>query len=342
MDRTDEAAAASDGPPAVTDAAAAKTLLERLARGDLSVLAPGYAAEASAPWGTLSGMGAAGVWHGLRRALPDGERRDDILLEGANAPDARVDGPRAPRVVAALGRYVGTFREPLAGIPPTRGVVELTYGEAHAFERGRLVRSWLVWDVAGLMRQAGCWPLGPSTGTPRMWPAPSGGRGLRLRANPEAGAANLARVLEMHEAFHAFDGTLESIDMRHWAPDFMYWAAGNIGASRGVDGFRAHHQIPFLRAFPDREGLGHFVRAGCGPFAVTGGDVGLTHTGADYMGVAATGRRLRFRVMDFYRFEKGLIAENWLPNDTVGLLEQMGVDVMARMRHLTGEPRRTL
>ena len=57
------------------------------------------------------------------------------------------------------------------------------------------------------------------------------------------------------------------------------------------------------------------------------------------MGIAATGRKLRMRVMDFYRFDDdGKIAENWLPNDTIGLMNQMGVDVMARMRHLTGHP----
>ena len=49
------------------------------------------------------------------------------------------------------------------------------------------------------------------------------------------------------------------------------------------------------------------------------------------------------RVMDFYRFDaEGKIAENWLPNDTIGLMGQMGVDVMARMRHLTGDPDTTL
>jgi predicted ester cyclase len=133
------------------------------------------------------------------------------------------------------------------------------------------------------------------------------------------------------------------MDMRHWAPDFSYWAGGFIGACRGLDGFRAHHQIPFLRAFPDRKGAGHFLRLSDGPFAVTGGDVAITHTGGEYMGVPPTGRKLTFRVMDFYRFDaQGLIAENWLPNDTLGLLDQMGLDVLGRMRHLTGEPRRSL
>jgi predicted ester cyclase len=152
------------------------------------------------------------------------------------------------------------------------------------------------------------------------------------------------RVLTMHEGLNTFDGSdIESIDMSHWHPDFMYWAGGNIGACRGVDGFRAHHQIPWRRAFPGSVGAGHFVRVEDGPFAVTGGDVAITHSGADYMGIPATGRRLRARVMDFYRFDAdGLIAENWLPFDGIGLMAQMGVDVMARVRHLAGAPRREL
>ncbi|WP_144431847.1 ester cyclase [Jannaschia rubra] len=40
------------------------------------------------------------------------------------------------------------------------------------------------------------------------------------------------------------------------------------------------------------------------PFAVTCGDVALTHNGGDYWGIAATGRKLRMRVMDFYRFDE--------------------------------------
>lgn len=324
------------------DIETARAVLGRAARGDLSGVAPGYVAEASAPWGTLKGMGAAGIWAALARALPDGERRDALVVEGANRPDPRVGEPAAPRLLAAMGSYRGTFREPLAGIPPTNGVVALHYGEAHAFAEGRLARSWLVWDVCDLMRQAGCWPLGRPTGAPGHWPAPATGDGLVRPADAEGGAASLDRVFAMHDALHGFDGTLESMDMSGFADGFDYWAGGMIGACKGVEGFRAHHQIPFLRAFPDRRGLGHFVRVGDGPYAVTGGDVGLTHTG-EYFGAAPSGRALRFRVMDFYRFDAaGRIAENWLPNDTVGLLEQMGVDVMARMRHLLGEPRRTL
>jgi predicted ester cyclase len=321
---------------------AALDALDALTGGDASVIASDALADASVPFGRLDAAGLADLIGQLRRAMPDLERRDDIFLAGANLPDDRWTGTRPDRMVACCGVYLGTFREPFAGIPPTGGVATLTYGEAHHVEDGRIRASWLVWDMADLMRQAGVWPMAKPLGTPGHWPAPKGGHGVRLEPSPDQGS--LERVLRMHDGLNTFRGNdIETIDMSAWHPDFTYWAAGNIGACRGVEGFRAHHQIPYRRAFPEAQGAGHFVRLSDGPFAVTGGDVAITHSGTDYMGIGATGRHMRFRVMDFYRFgADGLIAENWLPNDTIGLMAQMGVDVMARMRHLTGAPARNL
>ncbi|WP_371157553.1 ester cyclase [Jannaschia sp. 2305UL9-9] len=330
--------------PAISDADRRwmHSALARLARGDLDLLASNAVADVAYPFGRISNADVALPWSQLLRAMPDLERRDDIFLAGENHPDARWTGPRPDRMVACCGSYVGTFREPFAGIPPTQGVVQLTYGEAHHFRDDKLSASWMLWDLAGLMRQAGCWPMAQPLGAPGLWPAPRGGAGVRLTASEDQGT--LERVLKMHEGLNSFDGRdITSISMDHWHPDFMYWAAGNIGACRGVAGFRAHHQIPYRRAFPVAQGAGHFIRVADGPFAVTGGDVAVTHLGADYMGIPATGRDLRFRVMDFYRFDDDmLIAENWLPNDTLGLMAQMGVDVFARLAHLTGQPRLTL
>ena len=48
------------------------------------------------------------------------------------------------------------------------------------------------------------------------------------------------------------------------------------------------------------------------------------------------------RVMDFYRNENGLIAENWVPIDIIDILRQLGVNVFDRMRHRCGAPRMSL
>ena len=41
--------------------------------------------------------------------------------------------------------------------------------------------------------------------------------------------------------------------------------------------------------------------------------------------------------MDFYRVDGNLIAENWVPIDIINILLELGVDVFARLRHLTGK-----
>ena len=61
-----------------------------------------------------------------------------------------------------------------------------------------------------------------------------------------------------------------------------------------------------------------------------------------FLAMPPTGKPVGMRVMDFYRTEGGLIAENWVPIDMIDLLSQLGVDVFERVRHLQGRPRLTL
>ena len=294
-------------------------------------------AETSHPWGRVEGLGAiAALWVVLREALPDMERRDLIIIGGENRDDPRHKAPRYPHLVAALGHYQGTFAADLLDIPATHGVVHLRFAEAHFVEGDRIRWSRFHWDLLDLMRQAGVWPLPPSPGAEGMWPGPATQNGLRLSDAPWDGPNALGTVFAMHDALLSFDGTPESMDhAKYWTKTFMYYAGAGIGACRGLHGFRMHHQYPFLRAFPDRTAEGHFIRVSDGPFAVTGGTVLATHKGA-YLGMTATGRRVRIPVMDFYRLEGARIAENWLPIDIPYLAYQLGNDVFARLRHMRG------
>ena len=202
-------------------------------------------------------------------------------------------------------------------------------------------------DVLDLMHQAGCWPIAPSLGAEGAWRSPATQDGVKLdEVDPESGAAALQIVQDMHGGLLAFDGKdLSSMHhAQYWTPDFMWYGPAGIGTSRGLKGFEAHHQIPFLRAFPDRKVANHIANVADGKYVITGGwpSVVATHTGPDWLNVAATGKHIAMRVMDFYRVESGLIAENWVPIDIADILMQMGVDVFARLRHLQGDPRRSV
>jgi len=304
---------------------------------------PDAVVHASFPWGDLSGGAIAAFWADLARAFPDAERRDLIRVGGANRDDPRLAAPRAPRLVAQLGVIQGTFAAPFLGLPPTGGVVALSVAEAHRLDGDRLRESHMILDLVDFLDQIGLSPLPRSFGAAKGWQGPATGDGLRPDGAPWQGPDGLDVVLKMHAALGAFDGRdLASMPhAEHWTDDFMYYAAAGIGTMRGLAGFRAHHQIPFLRAFPDRRSEGHFIRLGDGPYVVTGGTVVGTHSAA-WLGMTATGRTARLPVFDFYRLDGGRIAENWLPADIAGCAAGLGNDLLARARHYAWAPDRAL
>ena len=279
------------------------------------------------------------LWGPIRESFPDAERRDHILL--ANEFEGR-------DYVAAVSVIQGTFAKDWLGIPATHGVATLRCCEINRVVDGKIKRAYVLIDVLDLMFQAGCWPLSPSLGEEGRWRGPATVDGVKPdEVDPENGAKSLEIVRAMHKGLLAFDGkNLSSMHhAKYWAPDFLWYGPAGIGTTRGLAGFEAHHQIPFLRAFPDRTVGKHIAHVSDGNYVFTGGwpSVIATHTGPDWLNVGPTGRRIEMRVMDFYRVdENGLLAENWVPIDIVNILLQMGVDVFARLKHLRGELRTTL
>ena len=276
------------------------------------------------------------VWDPLKAAMPDLERRDLLVAGGEH------DGKQ---MVGTMGHLQGTFVSDWHGIPATGGVVHLRYGESHEIVDGKIACTHALWDMLDLIRQSGHWPVAPSLGAEGMWPGPAGDTGLALdRHDAEHGKASQKIVLRMHRALFDFDGkSVKSMSDQEnqWSEDFLWYGPSGIGTTRGLSGFQAHHQIPFLRAFPDRGAGpdGHMISIGDGEFVVTGGwpSVVATHNGNDWCGMPATRKHIDMRVMDFYRVVGGRITENWVPIDMINIFLQMGVDVFARLAHLRGD-----
>ncbi|MDE2855454.1 MAG: ester cyclase [Chloroflexota bacterium] len=316
----------AEAPPAQLEAAAR------------SGFAHDAALNVTHPINELRGIeaGLAQLWRPLRRALPDMERREHIVAGGTY---------REGSWIACMGHYLGNFAEDLLGIPATRGLVHLRFCEGHELRDGRIVTSYIFLDLLDLMRQAGYWPIAPSLGSEIRWMPPRTLDGVILQPQDEARSRRtIESVLKMHAALGKFSGgppTREALDemeqAAHWHKDFMWYGPAGIGTTRGFPAYEDYHQIPFLLAFPDRGGSaqGHFIRIGDGYYAVTGGwgYLRATHTGGELFGAPPTGKRVKMRVMDFYRCDDETIVENWIPIDVPHLLLQMGVDVFGRMRH---------
>ncbi len=307
-----------------------------LVDGLADIYLPGAVWRGSHPIDELAGVEAiaATFWTPLLGAIPDLERREQLLIGGT------YDGID---IVAGYGTLTGIFRRDWLGIPATGRTVNIRYSEAHEFAGDRIARTTMLVDLLDLMRQAQVWPIAPSLGLEIPWPSPFDTSGVCFDdADPAQSAATLDQALTMQRALAYNVPDREDLiagpDKPFWHPRMMWYGPAGIGTCRGVESYVDEHQHPFRIAFPQRTGMNHYMRFGDGPFSATGGwpSVRAVHTGDGFMSVGPTGRNIDMRVMDFYHHHEGLIRENWVPIDLIDVLRQMGVDVFGRMRTLFG------
>jgi predicted ester cyclase len=296
-----------------------------------ALFAPGAKIHVSDPVGVLEGPQAIceGLILPLRRAITAATRRDLLVIGAENRRDYGGDW------VSTVTHVTGLFNAPLWGIAPSGKLIYLRIGEFWRVENGKIAEARIIIDLLDLLHQCGRWPLAEAHyGAPITFPAPATQDGL-CPVNRAGGAASLDVVEAMLGALHVYDpesfGSEGQVGAGGtWAPDFAWYGPGGIGSTVTWPGFVDHHRAQFLDAFPDRKGGNHYCRIGDGNYAAVSGWPSMTMTHrATYLGVPATGKALTLRVMDFYRCEGGLIAENWVLLDYIDLLAQMGVDVIA-------------
>lgn len=275
-------------------------------------------------------------WSPIKTALADVERKPFVVVEGDFVSE---ETGETGRWVNSIGYLLGTFDQPLFDIPATGKTLFLRYFDLVRVADGKIAECYVILDFLDAMTQAGVNPLRASLGHNGLIMPPSTMDGLSLNdATGEQGAATMRLVDDMIGELLRFDGkSLLSMHLeKHWHPDFMWYGPGGIGTTRGIAGFRKHHQGPFLQAFPDRgvDFAESFV--GEGKYAATGGwpHMTATHTGSGWLGMAPTGTAITMRVMDMWRREGKLLVENWVSIDIIDILLQMGLDVFGQMGEL--------
>lgn len=313
------------------------------------LMAPDAEVHLASPFEDLDGPAGflADAIAPLATALPDLERRDVIVMAG---PD-----PEGAAWVGCCGNYVGTFVAPWLDIPPTGRPVAMRFHEFYRFDDGRVVEMQALWDLPEMMLQAGVWPMVPSLG--RDWPAPAPATQDGLSIGPwdaERSTASKDVVVAMlgDMGRHPVE-PVEAMRLDHWwHPRFSWYGPAGIGTGRGVDGFRRFHQIPFLNALPDRRGgyrgESHFFGDGDYVGVTAWPGMAMTVTGDGWLGIPPTGQAITMRSLDFWRVEDVVgpdgertkqIRENWVLVDLLHVYDQLGVDVLARMRELAAPGR---
>lgn len=274
------------------------------------------------------------VYRPLLAAIPDVERRDFIRMAGPSNQD---------NWVGCAGFYTGVFERPWLDIPATHQPVAMRYHEFFRIKDDKVVEMQALWDIPQVMMQANAWPMTPSLGVEWLVPGPATQDGiLTAPYNRDKANASLKLVLEMLKAMgkHPLGGGPEVMQLeRFWHPKLYWYGPAGIGTMRRIAGFRRGHQIPFLNALPDRTGAisGDAVMFADGDYVGTTGwpNMKMTVSGDGWLGIAPCNQKITMRSLDFWRCKDGLIRENWVLIDLLSVYDQIGVDVLSRMRELT-------
>jgi predicted ester cyclase len=288
------------------------------------------------PFEELAGPEAlfAHAYQPLLAAIPDLERRDYIFIAG----DAQGD-----HWVGCAGFYTGVFERPWLDIPPTQHLVAMRYHEFFRVVDNQIVEMQAVWDIPQVMMQARAWPLAPALGIEWLVPGPATQDGLTTAPpDPARSAANLSLVWAMLTAMgqHPLGGNPEIMQLeRFWHPKCCWYGPAGIGSMRRIEGFRRWHQIPFLKALPDRRSAtsDKAIFFAENDYVGTTGwpNMQMTVTGDGWLGIAPANQAITMRSLDFWRCEHGLIRENWVLIDLLHVYHQLGIDVFSRMRERT-------
>lgn len=298
-----------------------------------TVFAPDCDIHMAYPFRDLTGSDALFdvVYASLLEAIPDLERRDFIVMAGES---------NGANWVGCAGHYMGVFEHFWLDIPPTQHLVAMRYHEFFRIEDGQIVEMQALWDIPQVMMQAQAWPMSPSLGVEWLAPAPATNDGIITAPyNPEQAAASLKLVDDMLTGLSKSTDGVEAMQLeKYWHPKFNWYGPAGIGSMRRVSGFRNWHQIPFLKAMPNRRAImnnGYFFGDGdyVGFTAFPGME--MTVSGDGWMGIAPANQHITMESLDFWRCENGLIRENWVLVDLLDVYKQLGVDVFERMRELT-------
>jgi steroid delta-isomerase-like uncharacterized protein len=95
------------------------------------------------------------------------------------------------------------------------------------------------------------------------------------------------------------------------------------GVPKGLEGGKMVH-MGTLAAFPDN----HVVTEdlfGEGDRVVERWTMTMTHTGAPFLEIPASGKRVSVTGISIYRIANGKIVEHWANMDFLGVLQQLGV-----------------
>ena len=109
-----------------------------------------------------------------------------------------------------------------------------------------------------------------------------------------------------------------------FSENFRWMGNTGCGTKNGLAEFQSNWQKPFQEAFSDKICIDE-ARIFMGEWAAAFGHQEATHSG-EFMGIPASGKKLKIKYMDFWKVQNGKIVDNWVMVDFPHILEQLNVD----------------
>lgn len=296
------------------------------------IVAPDVVWHGFEPLRNLNGHEAVwqSYWQPLLSAMPDLMRRPYVFISGTFEGHDWVCG---------TGDFIGTFVNDWLNIPANGQSVHFRFGEFCKVVDGKIVEIRIIVDLLDLMRQVGI-HLVPSDFGRDIWiPGALAGDGVIF---DEADSAESDKTLALVESMifgglNSYDGKNQASQglERYWHPHMVWHGPAGIGSAYGMDEFKQNAQGPIVCAFPDRKGVGHQARLAEGYFAASTGWPSLAGTHInDYMDWKATGEKIGWNIMDFWRRDGDKLAENWVMIDLIGAALASNVDLLAKLTEM--------
>lgn len=152
-------------------------------------------------------------------------------------------------------------------------------------------------------------------------------------------AANKQLVDDMYAGLNE---NVLGLMQRYWKEDMVWDGPVGIGVMNGIDEFENVYRKPFIEAFPDKNAT-DIVRIAEDDW-VAGTGYQDTTFAEDWLGIPASGDKIRMRYMDFWRVEEDeatgerKLAENLVLIDILGVLEQCGYDIANVLKFIGSKP----
>ena len=118
---------------------------------------------------------------------------------------------------------------------------------------------------------------------------------------------------------------------KYWFEDMVWIGPAGVGTKNGLQEFEEDYRRDFINAFPDKH-ANDLVRVAEGDWVAGAGHQDTTFANS-WLGIPATGKKIRIRYMDFWRIAtdestgERKLAENLVLIDILEVLQQAGYDI---------------